>query len=151
QRRFERALADFLHVDERRQLNVGLDTAMLRAFAGYAIELADGHRQLPAGGVLRPAIERHEVLYRALAEGALAEDEAAVIILNGSGEDLRRGCAETIDQNGERAVVGGGGLRIVEDFETPCCVLQLHDRPVIDEEAGERGRLRQIASAVATQ
>ena len=105
----------------------------------------------PLIGLLRPAVERHEVLHRALAEGALAEDHAAVIVLDGAGEDLRGRGAEAVDQHGERAVVGGARLRVVEHFEAAGGVLQLHDRAVVDEQAGERGGLGQVAAAVVAQ
>src|SRR6516225_6202514 len=89
QRRLERALADFLRVDGRGQRHVGLDATVLRALTGHAIELADRDGELPVDGALRPAIEGHEVLHGALAEGALSEYRAAVVVLDGRGEDLR--------------------------------------------------------------
>src|SRR5579872_129945 len=124
---------------------------MLRALAGDAIELADRDGELPVDRALRPAIERHEVLHRPLAERALAENDAAVIVLDGAGEDLGSGCAEAIDQHGERTVVRDARIRIVEHFEPSGGVLELHDRPLVDEQAGERRRLGQIAATVAAQ
>ena len=147
----ERALADFLHVDERGQRDVRLDAAMLRALARDAIELADRDGELAADRALRPAVQRHEVLHGALAEGALAEDHAAVIVLDGAGEDLRRRGAEAVDQHGERAVVGGAPAPDRPAPRGAGRVLQLHDRALVDEQARERGGFRQIAAAVAAQ
>src|SRR5207248_6110634 len=101
----ESALSNFLHVDRRGQWYVGLDATMLRALAGDAIELPYGDCQLPARGLLRPTVERHEILHGALAESALADDHAAMIVLDGAGENLRSGRAETVDEDCERAVI----------------------------------------------
>ena len=131
--------------------HIRLDAAMLRALARDAIELADGDGELTVHGPLRPAIERHEVLHGALAERALAEHDAAVIVLDRAGEDLRGGGAEAVHEHGERAVVGDAGLRVIEHFEAAGGVLELHDRAAIDEQAGEGGRFGQIAAAVVTQ
>ena len=74
QRRFAR-----LHVVvDRGQDDVRLDAAMLGALAGNTIELADGHGQLAVHRLLRPAIQRDQVLHRALAEGALAETKPII-------------------------------------------------------------------------
>ena len=88
QRRVERALADFLHVDGRGQFDIGLNPAMLRALAGDAVELADRHCELTIHRLCGPAVERHQILHRALAEGALPENDAAVIVLDSGGKDL---------------------------------------------------------------
>src|SRR6185436_280857 len=91
---FERALAEFFHVDVRRQRHVGFDAAMLRALAGHAVELADRDRELAVDRARRPAVERYQVLHGALAEGALADDRGAVIVLQRAREDFRGGGAE---------------------------------------------------------
>ncbi len=82
---------------------------MLRALPGHAVVLAHGQGQL-AETRLRPggvAVERVEVLHGALAVGLLADDDAATVVLDGAGEDLRGGRAEAIHQDGERSVIDG--------------------------------------------
>ena len=124
---------------------------MLRALAGDAVELADGDGELAVDRARRPAIERHEVLHRALAEGALAENRGAVVVLQRAGEDLRGGGAEAIDQHRQRAGIGDAGLRVVLHFEFAGGDLELHHRALVDEQAGERGGFGQIAAAIAAQ
>src|SRR5690348_10705272 len=124
---------------------------MLRALASNAIELADGHGELAIYRPLRPAIEWHEILHRALAERALTEHDAAFVVLNRAGEDLRCRRAEAIHQHRERTIVLSARLWILEHFEPARRVLQLHDRSLVDEETRERGRFRQITAAVVAQ
>src|SRR6185437_181213 len=124
---------------------------MLRALARDAVELPDGHGELTLDGLVAPAVERHQVLHRALAEGVLADDDTPVVVLDRAREDLRRRGAVAIDQHGQRTGVGGRLLRTIEVLDVAGPVAQLHDRAVRDEEAGEGGRLRQIAAAVVPQ
>src|SRR5690606_8823185 len=88
---FPRALADFIRADAGRQRDVGLNAAMLRALASDAVVLADRHGQLTEARIAteRIAVERIQVLHRALTEGLLAHDDAAAIVLDGRRKDLR--------------------------------------------------------------
>src|SRR5687767_12695017 len=124
---------------------------MLGALAGHPIEFANGHRELTADRAAREAIERYQILHGAFAEGALAEDDAPAIILDGAREDLGGGGAEAIHQHRERTVVSDAWFRVVQHFQATCRVLQLHDRTAIYEEARERGGFRQVPAAVAPQ
>src|SRR5262249_25756826 len=72
-------------------------------------------RQLAVHRLAREAVERHQVLHRALAEGGLADDQPAVIVLDRAGEDLGRGGAQPVDQHRERTGVGGAGLPPPQD------------------------------------
>ena len=65
---------------------------MLRALARYPVVLADGQGQLAKAFVIRASyvlIERIEVLVRALAECLLADDDAALVVLDGRSENFR--------------------------------------------------------------
>jgi hypothetical protein len=70
---------------------------MLRAFARDAIVLAYGQRELAVVGASHEAIEWEQVLHRALAERLLADDDAAVVVLNRGREDFRGAGAVTVD------------------------------------------------------
>ena len=133
---FARALADFLGADGGRHRDVRLHAAMLRALARHAVVLADRDRELTEARIRaeRIAIERIEVLHRALAVGLLTDDDAATVVLNRGREDLRSRRAEAIDQHDQRAVPGDVRLRIVEHFDAAAGLAQLHDRAVRDEQ-----------------
>src|SRR5438874_1855494 len=107
--------------------------------------------QLTVHRLRRPAIEGHQVLHRALAEGGLAEDHAAVIVLDRASEDLRSRGAQPVDQHCQRTVVGRCGLRVIQHLEPACGIAQLHHRAVIDEKSGERRGLGEVAAAVTAQ
>jgi hypothetical protein len=77
------------------------------------------------------------VLHRALAVGLLADDEAAAVILNRAGEDLRGRCAEPIHQHDQGSAVEYRRIRIVVDLDAPGRVAQLHHRSPVDKEAGQ--------------
>ena len=124
---------------------------MLRALAGDAIELTYGHRQLTVYRPLRPTIERDEVLHGALAEGALPDDIAAMIVLNSTGKDLGGRSAEAIDQHQQRPVIGSAGCRVIEHLDATGGVFELHNRALIDEQPGQCCGLWQEAAAIAAQ
>ena len=145
------ALADVLGADARRQADVRLDAAQLGALAGDPVELADRHGQLPLGRLPRPAIERNEILHRALAEGGLPEHHAAVVILYRRREDFRGRRAGAVHQHRQRAAIGDARLRILQHLDAAVGGLELHHRAMVDEQAAERGGFRQVAAAVATQ
>ena len=85
QRAVAGALTDEFRVDMGGQLDIRADTAMLCALAGDAIILADRQRQLAVAGPalrLQVLVQGIEVLHGALAEGLLADDHAAGVILD---------------------------------------------------------------------
>ena len=153
QRALARALADVVGVEQRGQGDVRLDAAVLRAVAGHAVILADRDGQLPESGIRaeRVAVERVEVLHRALAVGLLADDEAALVVLDRAREDLRGGGARAIDEHDQRAFPRDARLRIVEHLDAAAGLAQLHDRPALDEQADQARRFRQVAAAVVAQ
>src|SRR5690606_17889584 len=86
------------------------------------------------------------------AEGLLADHDAAAVVLDGGGENLRRAGAVAVHQHDEGAVVDDlVRARIVEDLHAAARLLELHDRSVLDEEAAELLRLREVTAAVGAQ
>ena len=124
---------------------------MLRALAGDAVELGDGHGELAVDGLAAPALQRDQVLHRALAEAALADHHAAAVVLDGAGEDLRSRGAETVDEHDQRTIVDGAFYDVVEDLFRAVGELDLHHRPLVDEQSRERLGFRQETAAVAAQ
>ena len=153
QRGVARALADFLRVDGGGQAYVRLHAAVLCAVARDAVVHADRDRELAVARVLPDgvAVERVEVLHRALAVGLLADHHAAAVVLHGRREDLGRRRAEAVDQDGERAVVRRRLCFRLEHLDAAAGLAQLHDRPALDEQVHEADRLAQVAAAVLAQ
>src|SRR5690606_520619 len=100
-----RALADRARIDACRQLDIRDHAAVLRALSGDAVVLADRQRQLPVIVTPHHAVEVEQVLNRALAERLLADDDAALVVLDRGGKDLGRARAVAVDEHDERAVV----------------------------------------------
>src|SRR5258705_3295435 len=126
---------------------------MLCALARDAIELAARHCDLPARGTARErrVIERVERLHRALAIGALADNQAAAVVLDCGGEDLRRRGAETIHQHRQRTGIHHPGFGIVEYVSRSIRFTDLYDWATVHEQARERSGFRQVAAAIAPQ
>ena len=110
----------------------GGDALDLRALAVGPVELLD--RQLQGAQVLVVAAaelwlaDRDDALHGALAEGAgVADDQAAAVVLDHAGEDLRGAGAQVVDQDDQRAVPGGPFLVVVQVLD-PGGVLDLDDR-----------------------
>ena len=101
--------------------------------------------------VRRPAVEVHQVLHGALAEGGLADDQAAAVILDRAGEDFRRRRRTAVDQHRQRAVPRHAGLLVALDADAAAGFAHLHDRALVDEQAGEFDRLGQRTAAVVAQ
>src|SRR4051812_18041951 len=113
---------------------------MLRALTSDAIVLADRNGQLTETWIRtqRIAIERIEILDRAFTVGLLTYDQTAAVVLNRSGEDLRSGGAEAIDQHDHRTIPCDRGLRIIQHFDATARLAQLHDRTAGNEQARKR-------------
>ena len=85
---------------------------MLRALPGNAVVL--GLRDLEL-----TAVERHQRLHGAFAEGLVADDDAATVVLNGTGEDLARTRTELIGDDHKRAIPNCAGVVIFDALGTP--------------------------------
>ena len=83
--------------------------------------------------------------------GAVPDDDGAAVVLQGAGEDLGGRGAETGGQHGERAVITDGGVGVAVHLQAAHRVAHLHDRALVDEEAGEVDSLGEQAAAVAAQ
>jgi hypothetical protein len=83
--------------------------------------------------------------------GAVADDEAPTVVLKRAGENLRGGGAEARGEHGERAIVRDGVVRVAVDVYLTLEIALLHDRALLDEEAGEIDRLGEEATAIATE
>ena len=153
QRTVARAFADFVGADRGGQGEVGLHAAVLRAVAGDAVVHADRDRELAIARILaeRIAIERVEVLHRALAVGLLADHEAAAVVLHRGRKDLRRRGAEAVDEDRERAVVGNALVLGLEHLDAAAGFAQLHDRALRHEQVHEADGLGEVAAAVFAQ
>src|SRR5690606_9042387 len=149
--------ANELGIDSRGQGNVRIDAAMLGTFSGYTIVLADRQRELSKTflvfGLAHVLIERVKILHRALAKGLLPDDDAARIVLYCSGENLRRRSAVAVYQHCKGTVVGDAchGIGIVQPANSTIRTAELHYRPVVDEEPGERSSFSEVPTAVIAQ
>ena len=145
--------AELARIDRQREADVRRHAAQLRRAAVDAEELRDRHLDFAVLGLLvvRDFVEVDEVLHSALAERRLADDDATAVILDCGRENLRgrRGCA--IDEHRERTVPGHARMRIFFLFDLAACAAHLHDRALVDEEAGEIGRLGERAAAVVAK
>ena len=141
---------------ERRQLDVGQHAALLRAVAVGAVELLHGdlqraHRRR-VGHAEQLLAQVQQALHGALAVGrVVADDQAAAVVLDGAGENLAGAGAELADQHHQRARPGDARIGVVVGLHAAVGVLDLHDRPVVDEQAGQVDRLGERAAAVAAQ
>src|SRR5215203_2527880 len=94
--------------DLLQDLDVRLDALGLDRAAGRGVV---ARRRQPDGAV---AAERDDGLDGALAEGAGAEHRAALVVLEGAGDDLGRRGRATVDQHHERLALGQvAGLGVV--------------------------------------
>ena len=141
---------------QRGQLDVGQHAALLGAVAVGAVELLHGdlqraHRRR-VGNAEQLLAQVQQALHRALAVGrVVADDQAAVVVLDGAGEDLAGTGAELADQHHQRPRPGHAGIDVVEVLHAAVGVLDLHHRPVVDEQPGEVDGLGERAAAVAAQ
>src|SRR5688572_4436089 len=124
---------------------------MLGALARDAIVLADRQRELAVVRAAHEAIERKQILHGTLAERLLADDDAAIVVLNRRREDFRCAGAVAIDEDRQRAVVDRGGARVVELLDRAARLAQLHDRSALDEQPGKLRSLREVPAAVGAQ
>ena len=105
------------------QRNIRIDAAVLGAFTGYPVVLANRQGELAEAFVAigpQVLIQRVEVLHGAFAERLLADDHATLVVLYRGGEDFGCGCAEAIDQYRQWAIVGnmGARVRIIQSTDT---------------------------------
>ena len=107
-------------------------------------------------GTLRDAEQRvaqvEQLLHRAFAvRGVVADDDAAAVVLNRAGEDLARTGAELVDHHHQRAFPDHARLRVLVRLRAAIRTLHLHDRAVVDEQAGHVDGLGQRAAAVPAE
>ena len=147
------AFAELAAVDRGREADVGHHALVLRAAAAGQEELRDGHLDLAVARALvgRPAVEVEQVLHRALAEGRLADDQAAAVVLDGTGHDLRSRGRGAIHQHRQRPVPGDAGLAVGLHVDAAARLAHLHHRAGVDEQAGQFDRLVERAAAVVAQ
>ena len=150
-------LADRQVVVDRGEGDVGNHTAVLSGGTVGQIKFLDGQLgRTGLAGVLSKAGEiifhlEHR-LHRAFAvSGTVADDDGAAVILERTGEDLRGGGAEAGRQHGERSIVGDRGICLAVDGGAAERILDLHDRALPDEEAGEFDGFGEQAATVAAQ
>ena len=142
---------------EARQHDIALHPFELRARTARPVELL--HRDLDRPerrGVVVPlkelAAEVEQALHRAFAVGRLvADDQAAVVVLNRPREDLAGAGTELVGEHHERAVPGHARIDVVVGPHLLVGVLDLHHRSFVDEQAGELDRLGERAAAVVPQ
>src|SRR5690606_37144216 len=138
------AFADVLGVHDVRVEDVGDHALMLGALPGNPVELGQGQFQFAM-------VERLNGLHRALAEGLAAEDQRTVIVLHGSGEDLRGRGGQAVDQHGQRARVVDALVLVGQHVDTAIGVAYQHGGSLFDEQAGQLGGFLQGAAAVVAQ
>src|ERR1039458_2224213 len=133
------------------QREIRRDAAQLRALAGHAVKFTDRDGKLSLGRLGRPAIERDHTLHGALAEAGLADDQAAVVILDCAGEDFRSRSAGAIDQHREWPGIGLPWVGFIEHLELSGGILELNRRPMVDEQMCQADALGQVAAAIPAQ
>src|SRR5690606_14791204 len=103
-----RALAELVGVHAQRVGDVRHHALVLGAAALDAEKLGDGQLHMAEARAFggRPAVQVDQVLHRALAEGGLADDQGAAVVLHRAGEDLRSRGRGAVDQYRQRAVPG---------------------------------------------
>src|SRR5690606_2428920 len=118
-----------------------------------AEELGDRQLDLAEAFLLvgRPAVEVDQVLHRALAEGGLADDQAAAVVLDRASEDFRRRRRATVDQHRQRAIPCNAAVAVAFHADPATGLAHLHHRALVDEQAGQLDRLGQRAAAVVAQ
>ena len=131
----------------------GHHALVLGAAAAGQEELRDGQLDLAEARafVARPAVEVDQVLHRALAEGGLADHQAATVVLDRAGEDFRCRSRTAIGQHRQRAVPGHAGVVVAVDADAAAGFAHLHHRALVDEQAGEFDRFVQRTAAVVAQ
>ena len=136
------AVADEEVVVGRNAVVVALDEA---SGGGVVVVCGEGEAGV-VGGV-------EDGLDEALAEGGLADDEGAVVVLQGAGDDLRGGGGVSVDQDDDGVLVGVG-------FSVGCTVdlvgegaaaLGDDDLALLEELAGDIDGLVEQAAGVAAQ
>lgn len=80
-----------------------------------------------------------------------AENDAATVVLDRTGEDLRRGGAGPVDEHRQGAAPDLLDPAATDQLHPAMAVADLHDRTGAGEEAGEIARLVQGSPAVAAQ
>ncbi len=139
------ALAKFVRLTRAGKRNIRNHTAILRGATIDAEELVHGQLQLAINAFAGTchAVQIEQVLHRALAVGWLSDDQCAAVILQCGSENFRRRGAVAIHQHRHRTGPDHTRLAIFMHRYPIAIVLDLHHRPLVDEQAGQRIRFRQ--------
>ena len=137
-----------LHRFDARRLHhdVGFDPDRLDRAAGGRVVAGGREAHCPMPG------KRDDRLHRALAERFGAEHDRSLVVLQGSGDDLRRRSRAAIDQDYDRQPfrqIAGLGVE-------PLCFFRLagarrDDLALVEEVVGDGNRLRQQTSRIVAQ
>ena len=137
----EITLADGQMGGDARQLDVALHTFQLRGEPAGAVELL--HRDLDRPqrrGVGKPLKELPTEIDEALdgplaVRGVVANDEPPAVVLDRSGNNLAGTGAELVGEDDESTVPRHAGIDVVVLLDPLLGILDLHDRPLVDEQA----------------
>ena len=100
----------------------------------------------------RPVVEGYRLLYEALAERAAADDGAAVVVLNGSRENLGCRCRTLVDENHERYVLIAAPAVAAILLPRRLATLRVYYQSALRQElVGYLNRRREITAGVAAQ
>src|SRR5690606_8074996 len=138
------AFTDFVEIVEGREGDIGHDAPVLGALPGNPVELRLGELEL----ALR---QGQQGLHRALAETLGAHHQAAPVVLDGAGKDLRCRGAQAVDQHHQRPVVHRRLAGAVLAGNHLVGVADLYHRARVDEQVGEGGGFMEGPAAVVAQ
>ncbi len=138
------AFANFLGVDYRREGNVRQYALMLGALAGNPVELGQCQFQLAM-------VQRLDGLHRPFAERLAADNQRTMVVLHGTGENLRGRSRQAIDQQRHRAFVERARVFVFKHVDFTVSVTHQHRWPFVDEQTGQLGGFLQRTAAVVAQ
>ena len=105
---------------------------MLGALPGDPVELGQCQLELAM-------VQRLDGLHGAFAEGLAADDQCTVVVLHGTGENLRGRGREAVDQQRHRPFVEGTRVLVFQHVDTAVSVAYQHGRALVDKQAGQLG------------
>ena len=132
-------------VVRRRVFDVRDDAVVVGARSRDPVELAFGQLELAAVG----RRQCDQGLHGALAEGAAANDQTEIVVLDRAREDLGSGGRTAVHHHRQRAVPHGGAVLVAEHARSPAQALDLDHGPGAHEQAGQFHRFLERAAAVA--
>src|SRR6267154_2288431 len=125
---------------------------MLRAAAGDPIKLLKGKLEFTHFfAVGNDLIEVNHRLNSSFAKRRFANNDPAVIVLNGTGKNFGSRGAEPVGQYYQRSAVGNLLVIIGKNINPAGRGLHLHDRPLFNEQAGQINGFGKGTSSIITQ